>query len=199
MNRQDFVGNINYISELIEFCNDYGYESHVEQIYDDEQRNDAIEEQINERREYERWWEIRDWLYNLESEGSYDYWRLDDYGDWYGLDDSDFEDMKESLLSELDEDNFFDEEEEEGEEPSDSGDGYDSPFEPVEEEELEPGDFDTVMNGFENVPQFDAVIALNLARMRAEQDERVRVEDEFQRIVNESNNLTAGDLSAVFQ
>ena len=195
MNRQDFVDNINYISELIEFCNDYGYESHIEQIYDDEQRNDAIEEQINERREYERWWEIRDWLYNLESEGSYDYWRLDDYGDWCGLDDSDFEDMKENLLSELEEDNFFDNEEDE--EPYDDGN---PPFvEPVEEEVLEPGNFETVMNGFENVPQFDAVIALNLARMRAEQDERVRVEDEFQRIVNESNNLTAGDLSAVFQ
>lgn len=195
MNRQDFVDNINYISELIEFCNDYGYESHIEQIYDDEQRNDAIEEQINERREYERWWEIRDWLYNLESEGSYDYWRLDDYGDWCGLDDSDFEDMKENLLSELDEDNFFDNEEDE-----ESYDDGNPPFvEPVEEEVLEPGNFETVMNGFENVPQFDAVIALNLARMRAEQDERVRVEDEFQRIVNESNNLTAGDLSAVFQ
>lgn len=195
MNRQDFVDNINYISELIEFCNDYGYESHIEQIYDDEQRNDAIEEQINERREYERWWEIRDWLYNLESEGSYDYWRLDDYGDWYGLDDSDFEDMKESVLRELDEDNFFDNEEDE-----ESYDDGNPPFvEPVEEEILEPGNFETVMNGFENVPQFDAVIALNLARMRAEQDERVRVEDEFQRIVNESNNLTAGDLSAVFQ
>lgn len=195
MNRQDFVDNINYISELIEFCNDYGYESHIEQIYDDEQRNDAIEEQINERREYERWWEIRDWLYNLESEGSYDYWRLDDYGDWCGLDDSDFEDMKENLLSELEEDNFFDNEEDE-----ESYDDGNPPFvEPVEEEVLEPGNFETVMNGFENVPQFDAVIALNLARMRAEQDERVRVEDEFQRIVNESNNLTAGDLSAVFQ
>lgn len=198
MNRQDFVDNINYISELIEFCNDYGYEHQVDQIYDDAQRNDAIEEQINERREYESWWEIRDWLYNLESEGSYDYWRLDDYGDWYGLDGSDFEDMKESVLNELDEDNFFDEEDEEGGEPSDSDDGYDSSFEPIEEEELEPGDFELAMNEFENIPQFDAVVALNLARMRAEQDERVRVEDEFQRIVNESNNLTAGDLSAVF-
>lgn len=191
MNRQEWIDEIADICDLVRFCWDNGYDSEVENVFGPDSRDEWID---NEIRDWDcTWMDLRDYLSGLEDSNQYDYWLRDDYdGTWTGIGDYEFNELKEQVLDALDNDNWFDSEEEEEEE---------TPAEPEasdEFEELEPGDFDTVMNGFENVPQFDAVIALNLARMRAEQDERVRVEDEFQRIVNESNNLTAGDLSAVF-
>lgn len=205
MRRDEFIEEINNIYDLMDFCWNNNYDSFVENIYGDESRNEYIENDISERRSCgDSWWEIRDWLYSIDDHGDYDYWRLDDWGDWQGVDDCLFEELKENLLEELDSDGFFEDADEDDEEADDYCDDGNPRFdEPVGaaslDDLLEPGNFADALGGIEGVPQYDSVVAMNLARLRAAEDERIRVDQEFQRIMEESNRLTAGDFSAVFQ
>ena len=206
MRREEFFDQVTDICDLIDFCNDnYAYESFVSDydIMDAESRDSYIDEDIEERLRYNSWTDVRDYLDSLTESYEYDYWRLAD-GEWYGIDDREFDYLRDQLVELLDENDFFDEEGEE-----DDGNpslNHDPALNvhcygdlPVASEELEPGDFTAALGSFSGVPQFDTVVARNLARLRAEADERIRVDEEFQRIMEENNRLTAGDLSAVFQ
>lgn len=196
MNRQEFIDNVEDVADFLSFCFDNNYDSYAECIYDDSSRDDYINEQLPEMVSYNSWYEIRDTLNSLSDQGNYDYWRRDNYGDWNGIDDDEFEYMKNDLLERLDEDNFFDDDEgEEEEEPCPLC--IEDPFE--DEDPLEPGDFEEVLGSIQGVPQYDTVVAMNLARLRAAHDESVKADEEFRKIIEESNRLTAGDLSAVLR
>ena len=206
MRREEFFDQVTSIYDLVNFCSDnYAYESFVSDydIMDAESRDSYIDEDVYERLRYNNWTDVRDYLDSLESSSEYDYWRLCD-GEWYGIDDCEFDYLRDQLVELLDENDFFDEEGEE-----DDGNpslNHDPAMNihcygdlPVASEELEPGDFTAALGSFSGVPQFDTVVARNLARLRAEADERIRVDEELQRIMEENNRLTAGNLSAVFQ
>lgn len=195
MRRESFVEEVRDMDDLVRFCYDNNYEDFVwdNEIMSDDERNERINNDLNESGE--SWWDVRDWLSSLTDHGEYDWWYINGWGEYTGVDEGEFNDFKQSLLERLDEDDFFDEEDDDDE------DTYDAliPDELSQEEVLEPGDFAAALGGVEAVPQYDAVVAMNLARIRAASDERIRVEEELQRIYEESNRLTAGNLSAVFQ
>ena len=188
MRRQEFIDDVCDTGELISFCYNHGYDYYVEDIYCDETRNELIDNEISEWGG--TWWELRGYLYDLADRGDYDYWRRDDYdGSWVGIDEDEFESMKSDVLENLDNDGFFDDDDEDDEEDDDI-------FEP--EEVLGPGDFMNAIGSIESVVPYDKVIAANLARIHAEQEEAERLYEKMKKIDEEANRLTAGDFSAVF-
>lgn len=200
MYRQEFIDNIEDVSDFLNFCFDNNYDGHAECIYSDEARDEYINDWLSETVGYDAWYDIKDTLNSLADQGTYDYWRRDDYGDWVGIDDSEFEYMKNELLEYLDNDGFFEDgsedEDNDGEEQCRLLDVED-PF--TEEDPLEPGDFGGILSSMQGVPQYDTVVAMNLAKLRAAHDASVKADEEFRKIVEESNRLTAGDLSAVLR
>lgn len=128
MTRQEFIDDVVDFSDLINFCNDYGL-SECEDIYDDYDRDEMINERIVDWAREESWQELRSVLNRLEEGSGYEYYRYnDDYDEWVGLDDDDFEDIKNDVLVYMDDEGLWDEDEEE--------EGV--PYEEEEEDDGEP-------------------------------------------------------------
>ena len=89
MTRQEFIDNIQYWSELLEFCSDEGC-NYCEDIYDSDQWNDSINDDVYEMARTSSWRTILDVLQGYDDLSGYDYYRRDDYGEWHGLDEDDF-------------------------------------------------------------------------------------------------------------
>ena len=109
MTRQQFLDEITTWYDLIEWCNNHGC-SYCNDIYSDEARDEDIDEDLVEMAQDNNWYELRDILSNIPT--GCDYWRRDEYGDWYGVDDE-FDEYFNDVLEWADENGEFDEEEEE--------------------------------------------------------------------------------------
>ena len=84
MTRQEFLDNVNTWYELIDWCNENGCYV-CDEIYDEDSYNERIDDQIVEWARNETWQGLRDILNGLPE--GYEYYREDDYGDWYGMDE----------------------------------------------------------------------------------------------------------------
>ena len=103
MTRQEFLDDIIDMSDLCSFCWENGYDSFIEDIYSE----DALDEWINDQiRDYDDWRDLYRFLDNVPT--GYDWYRIDCYGDIEGLGDYEFNDLKDDLFRELDDDGFFD-------------------------------------------------------------------------------------------
>lgn len=138
MYRQEWIDEIADICDLVRFCWDNGYDSEVENVYGSDSRDECIDDEI---RNWDcPWTNLRDYLSDLEDSDQYDYWLRDDYdGTWTGIGDYEFNELKEQVLDALDNDNWFDSEEEEEEEAPAVPEVSD------EFEELEPGNIADAM------------------------------------------------------
>lgn len=111
MTRSEFINEVNTWSELTNFCYRIGYE--IDEIWEDSARDDYITESLQDNvRNGDYWGEIRDWLDNLDSGSEGDYWRRNDYGEWFILDDNDLEAYKSDVLEYADDNELFDAEDE---------------------------------------------------------------------------------------
>ena len=95
MTRNEFIDNITEWYELKDFCSDFDCDV-CEDIYDDDDYDDIVEEDIRDAIADYGWRDIRDFLGNLPS--GYYYYRRNSAFDYDGLDDDDFEDYKEDVL-----------------------------------------------------------------------------------------------------
>lgn len=120
MTRQQFIDEINTWDELICWCNDHGC-YYCEDIYSDQSRDDRIDEALEDWASSNSWYDLRDILNGLET--GYDYWRRDDWGDWYGV-DNDFDAYFSDVLSWADENGEFDDEEQQTLPPTDEPDEF---------------------------------------------------------------------------
>lgn len=127
MTRQEFIDNVTSWAELIEFCNDEGLDN-CNNVYDDESYNDKIDEELVRRAEDELWQDVREWLDNLPD--GYDYYIIDAYGDWSGVDEFDL--YRDEVIEYMDDCGSWDEDEYDEEEPEEYIDPEDE--DPVEEE-----------------------------------------------------------------
>ncbi len=109
MTRTQFQEGINDFSDLIDFCNEIGCD-YCEDIYDDDSRDEVIEEDLADYIRENGWRDTRDWLYGIET--GYDWYKRDNYGDWVGLGDADFEQYKDDVESYCMECGCFDEDDE---------------------------------------------------------------------------------------
>ena len=110
MTRSEFLDNITEWYELKDFCNDFDCDV-CEDIYDDDDYDDYVEEDIRDAIADYGWRDIRDFLGNLPS--GYDYYRRNSTLDYDGLGDDDFEDYKEDVLEWGDDYGVWEDEEEE--------------------------------------------------------------------------------------
>ena len=108
MTRNEFIDNITEWYELKDFCSDFDCDV-CEDIYDDDDYDDIVEEDIRDAIADYGWRDIRDFLGNLPS--GYYYYRRNSAFDYDGLDDDDFEDYKEDVLEWGDDYGAWDEEE----------------------------------------------------------------------------------------
>ena len=112
MTRQEFIDNIHYWSELIEFCSDNGCD-YCEDIYDSDAWNDYVNDDVAEMARNDGWRDILGVLQEYDELSGYDYYRRNDYGEWIGLDDDDFESYKDDVCGWMDDNDYWDEEDEE--------------------------------------------------------------------------------------
>lgn len=141
MTRSEFLDNITEWYELKDFCNDFDCDV-CEDIYDDDDYDDCVEEDIRDAIANYGWRDIRDFLWNLP--GGYDYYRRNSTLDYDGLGDDDFEDYKEDVLEWGDDCGVWEDEEEEeyAEDDDFLGSQEEEPDgeESVEEEDFSVGD-----------------------------------------------------------
>lgn len=112
MTRQEFINNIHYWSELIEFCSDNGC-NYCEDIYDSDAWNDYVNDDVAEMARNDGWRDIFGVLQVYDELYGYDYYRRNDYGEWIGLDGDDFESYKNDVCGWMDDNDYWDEEDEE--------------------------------------------------------------------------------------
>lgn len=139
MTRSEFLDNITEWYELKDFCNDFDCDV-CEDIYDDDDYDDCVEEDIRDAIADYGWRDIRDFLGNLP--GGYDYYRRNSTLDYDGLGDDDFEDYKEDVLEWGDDCGVWEDEEEYAEDDDFLGSQEEEPDEEesVEEEDFSVGD-----------------------------------------------------------
>ncbi len=133
MTRQEFIENITTWSELLDFC--YDNDSNVcEDIISYDTMDEEIESDLQEEVGNRSWRDIRDLLSDINT--NYDYYRRDGMFDYCPMDDdSDFDEYKDVVLDWMDDNGYWDDEED------DEGEYFDDdPFNerPVSEEEDEP-------------------------------------------------------------
>lgn len=109
MTRQDFIDNINYWSELLDFCSDEDCDV-CEDIYSEDARDDCIDEELVDMARNNNWRDMYNILDSIPD--GYDYYRQDNYGDWVGVDDE-FDDYKDQVLEWMDDGGYWDDEEDE--------------------------------------------------------------------------------------
>ncbi len=114
MTRQDFIDDVQYWSELIDFCYEEGCYV-CEDVYTSDQRDDRIDEGVSEMMRHNSWRTILDTLQTYDNQSGYEYYLLDGYGDWIGLDDDDFTSYKDDVVDWMDNNGRWDDEDDEDE------------------------------------------------------------------------------------
>lgn len=111
MTRQDFIDNVNDFDELIDFCNDYECDL-CEDVYSETARDEYIDDNLRDMAyNAEGWQDLLDTLNAIVT--GYDWYRRDDYDDWEGLGDYEFEQYKQDVLEWADDNDIWEEDEEE--------------------------------------------------------------------------------------
>lgn len=168
MTRDEFLENVNDWYELRDFCDDVGCD-YCEDVYDDEGRDDYINECLMDWARNDSWYELRDRLADIPT--GYEFYRIDDCGDWRSLDDSDFDQYKQEVLEWMDDNEYWDEEED---------DEYDDDFDIFAEElanESTDDDNDLVEDEDFSVGDLIGMCSVAFVAIRQENVRRIQEED----------------------
>lgn len=136
MTRQEFIDDICTWGDLISFCYDEDCDI-CEDIYSEDSRDDHINEHLVEWARENDWEELCGKLNDIPD--GYDYYYLDDYGEFHGADDGMFDDYKDEVLEWMDNGGWWEDEEEEYyEEPTLEEEAYeeDEDLTPLEPEDI---------------------------------------------------------------
>lgn len=130
MTRDEFLNSITNWDELVNWCNEQRDCYVCDDVYSEHSYDEYITDQLSSWvRELTSWEELRNRLEELPI--AYDYYRVDDCGDWYGLEGDDFDDYLGNALAWGDQNSVWDDDEEEYVEDIDEADD-----EPVESEDI---------------------------------------------------------------
>lgn len=161
MTRSEFIGDVESFGDLKDFTYDNDLSWFTEDIYDDDERDEYIDNWVSDAIRYDRWYDIRDTLDDISS--NYDWYRIRGIHDIEGLDDSDFYDVKDKILAYCDENDIFDPEEDDEDEDEEEDDDYD-PFDgqdySKESVTLDPEEYRGLPDTDEEFNEFIGVVAL---------------------------------------
>lgn len=118
MTRNEFLENVTWWGDLKEFCSDEGCDI-CDDIYDEEDRDEYINECLVDWARNDTWQELFDRLRDIPD--GYDYYRDDEYNGWVGADDSDFDQYKDDVLDWADDHEVWDDDEDEEDDEWDGG------------------------------------------------------------------------------
>lgn len=167
MTRNEFLEDVTTFSDLKDFCYNENC-SILEDVYDEEGRDDYINECLMDWAREDSWQDLYGRLDNIPT--GYDWYRYDDYGDWCGLDDGDFEEYKGDVLEWADDNGVWDDDEEEDVEEDCFEDEPEDDEPAPEEEDFSVGDLIGM-----------CVVALGV--IQGEDERRAREEEEeFRRL-----------------
>lgn len=117
MTRQDFIDGVTTWGELLDFC--YNEDCDIcEDIVDNDTMSEEIDEELYEVARERSWRDVRDLLNEINTD--YDYYRRDGGLSYIPLDDSDFDDYKDDVIEWMDNNGYWEDDEEDEE--------YDGPF-----------------------------------------------------------------------
>lgn len=145
MTREEFREEVYDADTFFDFCNEHGYESHLEDKFLAGELDSKVYDDIEELRRNKMWYEMRDRLNDVPD--GYDMYRWDGELIYTGYDGEEIGDMIGDLEDALRDDGFFDDDwEDEDEDNDDDEDGDDWDYvcnppvaaEPVEQEPSEP-------------------------------------------------------------
>lgn len=126
MTRAEFYENVTTWWDLKNFCSDEQCDI-CDDIYDEEGRDDYINDCLMDWARNDSWTELLSRLEDIPT--GYDYYRYDDYGEWEGLVDGDFDEIRDEVAEWMDDNGYWDDDEEEAD---------DEDEEPIDDEEEEP-------------------------------------------------------------
>lgn len=126
MTRAEFFENVTSWWDLKDFCSDEQCDI-CDDIYDEGGRDDYINECLIDWARNDSWTELLSRLEDIPT--GYDYYRYDDYGEWEGLVDGDFDEIRDEVAEWMDDNGYWDDDEEEAD---------DEDEEPIDDEEEEP-------------------------------------------------------------
>lgn len=106
MTRQDFINEVQDISQLLEWADNFGY--CFDEVYSEDSYDSEINDQL--RNDDGDWRDVKSWLDDLPD--GYDFYVRNRWGDWEGRNANEIDDLKDALLSWADNEDIFDEEEE---------------------------------------------------------------------------------------
>ena len=168
MTRDEFEENVNDFSELIDFCNHEGCEI-CSEVYDSYARDYDIEEHLAEWVRNDGWREVLASLKSHEDEGDYDYYICDDYGDFTGATEADFQEYKNNVRDWMDEGGYWDTDEEDEEDEEYEDEPYVAPVDPFDAIPTEREDC-TFMEMFSECADSFRTIAHRAAQAQREED-----------------------------
>lgn len=112
MTRNEFIENVTEFYDLRDFCFENDMYGIADELYD----SDYLDELLNDRLRNNYWDDWQSALSDLSGiDTGYDWYREDGYGNFDGLDSSDFDDLKQEVLEIGDRDELWDEEDDEDE------------------------------------------------------------------------------------
>lgn len=169
MTRQEFLDDVCSFDELRDFCYDNDC-TICDDIYDDDSKDDYINERLSDMADdADSWQSLYRTLEDIPT--GYDYYRLDDYGDFNGLDDDDFEDYKNDVLEWMDNREYWEEDEDPEEEEY---------FPPEEECNEEENDEEPYEDDIQPVDELFSLCSEQLRVIDAKREaEEQRSEEEF--------------------
>lgn len=137
MTRDEFLDDVITFGDLKSFCYDEGC-SILENVYDDEERDEQINDCLVDWAREDSWEALHRRLDDIPT--GYEWYCYDDYGEWRGLDDDDFESYKRDVLEWADDDEIWDANEDDDEifEDGEPNEVDDEPA--IEDEDFSVGD-----------------------------------------------------------
>ncbi len=172
MTKTDFLDDIDTWSRLMDFCDEENCDI-CEDVYDKDEVDSKIDEDIIEELRYTPWQNIRDNLNNIP-EGSEYYYRQDSL-DYSALDDIGFDNYKDRVVDWMDENESWDEEDENESWDEEDVTNVEDIVEDLQEEFLE----DMIPNEAFSITELISGCAVDIALLQREDKER-RVESELE-------------------
>lgn len=166
MTRQEFIDNVTTWSELLYFCYDENIDF-CEDVYTEDAKDEYFDDiLVDMARDAGSWQELYDRLEKIPT--GYDYYIRDDYGDFEGADDDDFDSHYEDVLEYMDDNEYWDD---------DDGD-EDYEEEPVREEYVDPEDEEPVEEEDVSIAELFTTCNSKLQKIDADTEAAARAAEE---------------------
>jgi|GEM_PF-3668955 len=177
MTRAEFIDSMYCWSELLGFCYDHDC-CNCDDVRTSDKRNESINDALSDAiQSRENWRDVLETLKDHHEQDGYEYYIEDEYGEWSGAGDYEFDQHKTCVLDWMDENEYWDDDDE-AEDPEEES----APEQPSEQ----LPDNNESFEGFEEIPLEELFCACSEGLCVIDGDEETKEEcDDFGRKLSE--------------